>query len=215
MAKETMQSGLQMRISPEGSQVFTLRFRLGDTNPEEILEKMKAKLTPEQMQTVTIADGFLTFEIVREKTEAEKISAAKKPDAGSCEGRPDSSSASKRRLLIGEFKEIIAESVVEPMLEFIEEDEEPAYSRKDVKTCEALLLGYVRALKALKKPSDDEIMAQVKAVVLALNELNETTGGEMIETGEREAICEVIQEAAKLCGLRNIPEDVTEAWREW
>lgn len=36
-----------------------------------------------------------------------------------------------------------------------------------------------------------------------------------IETGEREAIWQIIQSSAEECGLSDPPEDVTEEWREW
>lgn len=35
------------------------------------------------------------------------------------------------------------------------------------------------------------------------------------ETGEREAIWQIIQSSAEECGLSDLPEDVTEEWREW
>ena len=63
-------------------------------------------------------------------------------------------------------------------------------------------------------------MKQVEAVVLALNHLNEETDYCLIETDEREALWQVIQESAVECGLsaKCIEEnegDVTGAWREW
>lgn len=115
---------------------------------------------------------------------------------------------------IKEWKKQIAEDVVEPMLEFI--DEEPdGYTKAEVKACKSLLENYLMALKGLKAPTDAAIMACVKDVVLALNELNDQTDGSLIETGEREAIWEIIQGAAVACGLSEEPDDVTEEWREW
>lgn len=51
--------------------------------------------------------------------------------------------------------------------------------------------------------------------MLALNDLNEELDYALIETVEREAICELIQTAAVDCGLQDVPDDVTEDWREW
>lgn len=51
--------------------------------------------------------------------------------------------------------------------------------------------------------------------VLALNDLNEELDYALIETVEREAICELIQTAAVDCGLQDVPDDVTEDWRAW
>ena len=49
--------------------------------------------------------------------------------------------------------------------------------------------------------------------MLALNDLNEELDYALIETVEREAICELIQTAAVDCGLQDVPDDVTEDWR--
>ena len=85
----------------------------------------------------------------------------------------------------------------------------------DVARCGALLAGFLTALSELREPEDDRIMAQVEKVVLALNDLNEALDYALIETVEREAICELIQTAAVDCGLQDVPDDVTEDWREW
>lgn len=113
------------------------------------------------------------------------------------------------------YREKTTELVVNPMIEFLEEYGGEGYSREDVAQCEALILQYLQALAQLDPPSDGEIMEQVKVLVLALNELNEQTDYSLIETDAREAIWEVIQTAAVDCGLQNVPDDVTEEWREW
>ena len=64
-------------------------------------------------------------------------------------------------------------------------------------------------------PTDAGILSQVEQVVVALNELNEDTDYALIETVAREAIALLIQDAVVARGLRNIPEDVTEEWRDW
>jgi hypothetical protein len=56
-------------------------------------------------------------------------------------------------------------------------------------------------------------MEQVEKVVIALNEWNEPN--DFIETEERGWLWEVIQKSAIDCGLQNVPDDVTEEWREW
>lgn len=109
----------------------------------------------------------------------------------------------------------IQENIVDPMLDFMAELDGEDYTEADVETCREALMAYLRALNALEAPDDEAILAQVEAVVLALNDLNERTDYTMIETGEREALCEIIQRAAEDCGLQDVPEDVTEAWRDW
>ena len=71
------------------------------------------------------------------------------------------------------------------------------------------------ALDELENPADEDIMAEVENVVVALNELNANTDDMLIETVEREAIWEIIQDAAVECGLEEEYDDVTEEWREW
>ena len=70
-------------------------------------------------------------------------------------------------------------------------------------------------LGRLEEPSDEEIMNQVKELVLALNDLNEKTDYSLIETDAREAIWEIIQTSAIDCGLKEYGDDITEEWREW
>lgn len=116
---------------------------------------------------------------------------------------------------ISKFKAKTTEIVVKPMLEFIEEWGAEEYTRKDVEKCEKLIHRYLDSLGAMSEPTNDDIMEQVKTLVLALNELNEATDYALIETEAREAIWEVIQTSAVDCGLQDAPEDVTEEWRDW
>ncbi len=54
----------------------------------------------------------------------------------------------------------------------------------------------------------------MRQVVLDLNGLNEESGGGLIETDQREGLCQLILVAALHAGLKT-DEDVTEEWREW
>ena len=49
----------------------------------------------------------------------------------------------------------------------------------------------------------------------ALNSLNARCGGTLIETDQREDICEFIIRAGCLAGFNGEGEDGTEAWRDW
>ena len=55
-------------------------------------------------------------------------------------------------------------------------------------------------------------MRHVKDLVESLNSLNDKTG--MIETGEREGICDFIELCLMEAGIE-FDGDVTEKWREW
>lgn len=114
-----------------------------------------------------------------------------------------------------EFYDLTRRLVVDPMTEFIEECDGEGYTHEEIQKCEALVHSYLDTLAALAEPDNDAIMAAVEEVILALNDLNEATDYCLIETGEREALCEVIQTAAEACGLTDAPEDVTEEWRDW
>lgn len=116
---------------------------------------------------------------------------------------------------IAQFKAETTEHVIEPMIRFLEEFDEEGYTKEDVQKCESLIHQYLEALHAMSAPTDDDIMEQVKTLVLALNDLNESTDYALIETDARESLWEVIQTSAVACGLNNASDDITEEWREW
>ena len=113
------------------------------------------------------------------------------------------------------MKKQVDETVVESMVSFMAEWDDCDYTMEDIKSCKEILYTYLDNFYVLENPTDDEIMKQVEIVILALNDLNEKTDYALIETGEREAICGLIQESAIACGLNNYEDDITEEWREW
>ena len=118
---------------------------------------------------------------------------------------------------IQKYKNQLQETVVIPMTEFMGEDEDCGFTKKDIEKCESLILKYLLALEQITTPTNKEIMKHVKSLVLALNKLNEKTDYAMLETDERESICVLVQDFAVACGLAEIPEDddVTGEWREF
>jgi hypothetical protein len=73
-------------------------------------------------------------------------------------------------------------------------------------------------------PTDDQVMAAVKSVVLALNAVNEAHDGAGYETGEREELCEYIDSslieagvdvAALTARLGVKLYALTNEWRRW
>jgi hypothetical protein len=81
--------------------------------------------------------------------------------------------------------------------------------------CEDILERFIDSLQKLdQETTDPEILGCVKNVVLELNKLNESVGGGLIETMEREDLYEYITFAARRSGLKT-GGDVTEEWREW
>lgn len=114
-----------------------------------------------------------------------------------------------------EFLERIKDEVTGPILEFLDDADIDDFTAEDVARCGAHLAEFINALAELREPTDEAIMAQVERTVLALNDLNEEVDYTLIDTVEREAIALLIQDAAVARGLRNIPDDVTEDWRDW
>ena len=113
------------------------------------------------------------------------------------------------------YKAQVQENVIDLMLDMLGDGEDCDFSREDIDTCEALLTDYLTTLAGMESPTDEAIMACVKQVVFALNQLNEETDYALIETMEREAIWEIIQNSAIECGLTDPSDDITEEWREW
>lgn len=118
-----------------------------------------------------------------------------------------------------EFIELKGE-IVDGMLAYMERDDEddfdPGYTRQDVDKCAAILQDYLSTVLRPSAHGDaEQIMAAVKAVVIALNDLNEDCDHGLIETDQREQLCELIINAAGQAGLEASGEDITEEWREW
>jgi hypothetical protein len=89
------------------------------------------------------------------------------------------------------------------------------YTQHGVDRCGAILDTFLASLAGLDAPPNEaQVMEAVKKAVLALNALNEQCGGGLIETDQREQICELIIGAANNAGLKT-EEDITEEWREW
>ena len=118
----------------------------------------------------------------------------------------------------GELRHI-KERVLEGMLSYMKREDGEAdfndYSQEDVERCASILDRY---MSSVLDPSihgeSGSIMAAVKSAVLELNDLNEQCEHSLIETDQREDICELIINAASLAGLDG-NADITEEWREW
>ncbi len=105
----------------------------------------------------------------------------------------------------------LKDSTIDGMLDYMDDDVE--YTKKDVEVCGRILDNHIDALSQAQDRSS--AMQCVKDTILKLNELNEKAGEELIETDQREEICEYIIKAGVLLGFNDENEDVTEEWREW
>ncbi len=89
------------------------------------------------------------------------------------------------------------------------------YTQADIDRCSLILDGFLNALDGAPQPVESDVILEiVKQVVLALNELNDECEGNLIETDQREHLCDIIILAANEAGL-DTDEDITEEWREW
>jgi hypothetical protein len=88
-----------------------------------------------------------------------------------------------------------------------------SYTSKDVDKCIQLLVDYLTNIS--KTTTKVEGMKVVKKTVIALNELNVKCSYELIETDQREIICEIIIKAGHEKGFNEMAEDITQEWREW
>lgn len=99
------------------------------------------------------------------------------------------------------------------MLDFIEGEDEAAYTCADVTTCIETLLDFLTSIDA-EKQTIETAKAHVRELILSLNELNEECQHCLIETGQREDICEFIRKALLSANIE-FSSDITEQWREW
>jgi hypothetical protein len=93
------------------------------------------------------------------------------------------------------------------------------YNQSEIDHAGVIIETYLNALAAippeLKNPRrEDAILVAAKTAVLAFNKLNEDCEQPIIETDQREMLCELLLSAAHEVGLEG-DEDITEEWREW
>ncbi|MFM9879633.1 MAG: hypothetical protein ACKVOO_04390 [Burkholderiaceae bacterium] len=95
-------------------------------------------------------------------------------------------------------------------------DFDAGYVQEDIDQCAVILDTYFDAVaNAPEDEREEAIMEAVKTAVLELNALNEQSDGGLIETDQREQLCDLIILAASEAGLETGGQDITEEWREW
>ena len=100
---------------------------------------------------------------------------------------------------------------VRAYLEEFEDGEELPYNEETITALSKLLASYTK--KEKNAYTEDEILSVSKELVLKLNKLNDSVDGQLIETDQRELICNYILSNAamkKIC-----KGDFTEEWRTW
>ncbi|MCX4389578.1 hypothetical protein OG777_21975 [Micromonospora peucetia] len=96
------------------------------------------------------------------------------------------------------------------------------WSEPFITAVDAALDAYEADVRSLSAPSDEEVFAAVERVITALNAVSDEHG--MIETGEREDLCEYVDVVLTNAGLdvealtsRHDIEryELTDEWRDW
>ncbi|WP_053980025.1 hypothetical protein [Marinagarivorans algicola] len=101
------------------------------------------------------------------------------------------------------------------MYDFILDDEEPAYRKKDVDECDQLLTDFIHCVDTDENKKDFTwVASQVEALVKNLNELNEKLEYQLIETDQREDLCALVALVMQHAG-HDYEGDITEIWRKW
>lgn len=86
----------------------------------------------------------------------------------------------------------------------------------DVWKVEKILNKYYKEMALCSKNPKGSFTEIVKTAVLALNDLNEKCDFSLIETDQREDICEFIIKTAYFFNfIQNENEDITGEWRDW
>lgn len=98
------------------------------------------------------------------------------------------------------------------------------YGEAEIDECERILERFLASLRNAvadgeRVPSraalDRSARAAVEQTVRALNALNARCRYNLIETDQREGLCELIRGALAEIGALRGEDDPTEAWREW
>jgi hypothetical protein len=93
--------------------------------------------------------------------------------------------------------------------------DDPGYDDADIAECDAILAGFIARASQLEEGDRAGVMSAVKETVLALNALSERCES-LIETDQREDICELIDRAGAALGVGSGEgEDLAGEWREW
>lgn len=106
--------------------------------------------------------------------------------------------------------QILLNELEEDMIEFMIDDDVP-YNKAHIDSCLKIISKCVVSI--YNSTSKHEGLLSVKSAVEELNDLNEMW--ELIDTMEREMICEMIIIAGNDKGFNELDEDITFEWREW
>jgi hypothetical protein len=111
--------------------------------------------------------------------------------------------------------ESIKARLLEGMTDYLADGDGGGYDKNDIQKCDDILRDFMKRLERLEDSAPETtILHCVKKAVLELNALNDSVDGSLIETDQREDLCEYLLLAAQSAGLDR-EDDITEEWREW
>jgi hypothetical protein len=89
------------------------------------------------------------------------------------------------------------------------------YQMKHIDRCASITRDFLNRLSAIpKREASSRVIEEVERLVLKLNKLNQSCDGALIETDQRELLCQFVFAAARIAGL-TVTRDITEQWRSW
>jgi len=101
------------------------------------------------------------------------------------------------------------------MYDFIEDDDEPAYQKEDVQECDDIVTAFIHNIDTSIQKSDYTwVLKQVETFVKTLNALNIKHENQLIETNQREDLCDLVELVVLHTG-HPYKADITEPWRKW
>lgn len=94
------------------------------------------------------------------------------------------------------------------------------YREENCNKVQAIFNSLISNLISLGEGAEEaQKVEKFKIAVLSLNELNDATDGSLIETGEREDLCELFDQIAKAAGIESSKygagEGIASQWRDW
>lgn len=107
----------------------------------------------------------------------------------------------------------LLKSIQYDMLDFIEGEDVPDYTAADVTACITLLLEFMTEIED-ETQTQESVRNHVRELVLALNDLNAKCDECLIETDQREDICQFISKVITNANVE-FSGDITEEWRHW
>lgn len=114
----------------------------------------------------------------------------------------------------------LLERLADGMISYMHRDSanpafDAGYTQAHIDQCRLILDAFLISLFQVREANPRAtILNIVKCAILKLNSLNAQCNGRLIETDQRELLCDIILHAASDAGLKT-DDDITEEWREW